>query len=291
MKHDLTETTFIIPLRIDSKDRLNNLYCNLAYLTKYFDTNVIVLEADKESKVEKLISEYKDKNITHVFLNDNNSYFHRTKFLNIMLDMVKTKVTVNYDVDVLFPVSAYVECQRGILDDGYDLIYPFSTGMSQRKVHVNNPNRSIFRSTLNLEDFQSIYLDKGASECGHAQFFNTKSYREGFMENESYIAYGPEDKERLWRFYGLGYKLRWNENLVYHMEHARGPDSWHTNPHYKHNWEEYARFLSCFMDREIAKKLIKSEYVSPEDVDQHLMEPARIKEYYSKFDYLKKYQR
>ena len=42
MKHDLKNATFIMPLRIESEDRLRNIVISLAYLLKNFDTNVII---------------------------------------------------------------------------------------------------------------------------------------------------------------------------------------------------------------------------------------------------------
>ena len=50
----------------------------------------------------------------------------------------------------------------------------------------------------------------------------------------------PEDKERIHRFTTLGYNVGRIENWVYHLEHARGDNSWLTNPHMQNNfalWE------------------------------------------------------
>ena len=291
MKHDLTNTTFIIPLRIDSQDRLNNLVYNLLYLLNNFKTNIFVLEADTTSKIKDIIEKCKDGEVKHIFVEDSNPHFHRTKYLNMMLDLVTTPVTVNYDVDILLPVPTYVECQQLIINGEYDLIYPFSWGASQRLVSQSNTNRENFVQTLDINAFESQFLEIGDSQCGHAQFFNTNSYREGFMENESYMSYGPEDKERMWRFYGLGYKLYWYENLVYHLEHSRGINSWTTNPHFGHNMKEYYKFLSVFTDHDLGHDLGLQKPIHPQDAGPNFVDPEKIKEYYSKFDYLKKYKK
>ena len=44
MKHDLKDITFTIPVRIDSKDRFDNIHYIIDYLTANFDTNIIVFE-------------------------------------------------------------------------------------------------------------------------------------------------------------------------------------------------------------------------------------------------------
>ena len=41
MKTDLSEATFIIPIRIESPDRLRNVVTTTAFLVENFDTNII----------------------------------------------------------------------------------------------------------------------------------------------------------------------------------------------------------------------------------------------------------
>jgi hypothetical protein len=83
------------------------------------------------------------------------------------------------------------------------------------------------------------------------------------MENENFRAYAPEDKERYFRFTTLGYKVGRIEDIVYHLEHARGENSWFSNPHMKsnlHEWEMISR-----------------------------MDKKQLMDYYSKQEYLEKY--
>jgi hypothetical protein len=49
MKIDLTKATFIIPIRIESQDRLRNVITTTAFLLENFDTNIIIKEVDSES--------------------------------------------------------------------------------------------------------------------------------------------------------------------------------------------------------------------------------------------------
>ena len=51
-RFDLTKTTFIIPLRIETEDRMRNIVTTLIYLTRNFNTKVILKEVDKESIYE-----------------------------------------------------------------------------------------------------------------------------------------------------------------------------------------------------------------------------------------------
>ena len=53
MKTNLKNTTFIIPLRIDTGDRLRNVILSTVYLLHHFDTTVMIKEVDSEHRFEE----------------------------------------------------------------------------------------------------------------------------------------------------------------------------------------------------------------------------------------------
>ena len=53
MKTNLKNTTFIVPLRIDTGDRLRNVILSTAYLLHHFDTTVMIKEVDSEHRFEE----------------------------------------------------------------------------------------------------------------------------------------------------------------------------------------------------------------------------------------------
>ena len=53
MKIDLSQATFIIPIRIESTDRLRNVITIVAFLVENFDTNIIIKEVDSKSVFEE----------------------------------------------------------------------------------------------------------------------------------------------------------------------------------------------------------------------------------------------
>ncbi len=265
MKLDLSKTTFIIPVYIESSDREINTRITLKYLTTHLATNIIILEHDVTPKVPKILKELGlEGQLSYMFSQRNdagNEIFHRTRFLNEMLNHVNTPVVVNYDIDVLLKPEVYFECQERILK-GIDLIYPYFWGNSQYQVF--NSGRSKLINTLDLNNLVPADYNITRSEYGHCQFFNTKSYKLGGMENEGFISYGPEDKERGYRFKKLGYKVLWHDNYVYHIEHSRGINSSSKNPHIVNN-------------HNLLKKI-------------ESFEKNQLKDYYSKLDYIKKYK-
>jgi hypothetical protein len=263
MKIDLTEATFIIPIRIESSDRLRNVITTTAFLLENFDTNIIIKEVDKESifKNEALpiLNDILDVEIdvTHIFEQSNDSSFHRQKVLNEMIVESKTKVVVNYDCDAILPLNSYQEAYQHILSNTYDVVYPYGQGTYQKQVNTTDKVVSQFLETGSfsyLDDNSKSYL----SDFGWVQFFNRQVYIDGGMENENFVAYAPEDKERFYRFAKLGYNIGRIDDFVYHLEHSRGHNSWFNNPHMKNNndlWDSI---------QEMSKEQLKEYYLNQE---------------------------
>lgn len=233
---DLKDSTFIIPLRIDSDDRKNNLMITTKYLLNNFDASIIILEADHSPQAKGMI----DERIKYIFYEDNNDFFHRTKFLNIMLNETKTSCVINYDIDVLLPVGAYTYAYNLIKNDQADLVYPFEYGKLQHEINSSGKNK--FKKNFSFEELsdEDYSIKNHLSEVGHCQFFKTKIYKECGMENEDFISYGPEDKERFERFIKFKKRVHFIKGSpVYHLGHYRGKDSSEKNFYFQQNWSLY----------------------------------------------------
>lgn len=239
---DLKNTTFIIPIKIEHDDRYRNAKTTLKFLNHHFKTNVFIYEISDDGKSRlDFKNELKNLKIKH-WIEKEDGTFHRTKYLNIMLDQVKTKVVVNYDIDVVLDPNNYIECQNSILKGQCDVIYPYEFGLGQKMVHDNIDLEDFYKSGFDInyidqrEDIFTVY----GSEYGHCMFFNTNVYKNNGGENEAFISYGPEDRERGERFINLGFNVLWkNGSYVYHFEHYRGNDSSPRNPYFNHNWAVY----------------------------------------------------
>jgi hypothetical protein len=129
--------------------------------------------------------------------------------------------------------QAYVAARDKVVKEKYDLVYPFAAGDNmQRQVTVPQHIKDNYQGN-NL--FNPEWQQPWSSYCGHVQFFKTDSYISGGLENENFISYGAEDRERCERFQRLLYKVIWMDAIIYHLEHFRGPDSSTANPHFGHN--------------------------------------------------------
>ena len=287
MKIDLKNTTFIIPLRIDTGDRLRNVILSTAYLLNHFDTNVMIKEVDSEHRFETfalpIIKRLVDtKNLIHIFENDTRTddAFHRTRVLNDMVMQSKTDIVVNYDTDLILPVDSYINAVK-MLNGEYDVVYPYRFGNhAERKVNmpftistqedmdgfennvwVKNFIKSNY-SCSSLDDHFFYYKSpsgEGYGEYGMVQFFNRQVYIDGYLENEGFIAYAPEDVERHHRWKTLGYNIGRIDEHAYHLEHERTQNSWYHNPHMQKNnqlWED----LKVLSKDELINYYEKQEY-------------------------------
>ena len=241
MKKNLKDTTFIIPLRIESGDRMRNVITSLCYILENFDTNIIVKEGDTSSifleHVLPQVQQFTDtSSLKHVFEDTSASEFHRTRYLNEMTHMATTKVVVNYDCDIILPIESYLQCQSMIVEGSSDVVYPYGFGNYAKMVNVDDNIVTKFLT----EGFSIEFLEQHAwlnlARFGFCQFFDREVYIKGGGENEKFIAYAPEDEERAFRFKTLGYNVDRLDSFVYHLEHSRTPNSSLNNPHMQNNF-------------------------------------------------------
>jgi len=267
MRTDLSQATFIIPIRIESPDRLRNVITTTAFLLENFKTNIIIKEVDKESVFKKealpILEDIVEVNIwenfNFIFEYSEAPLFHRQRVLNEMIDITETPIVVNYDCDVILPKASYELAYKSILDGVYDVVYPYGSGMYQKQVHAIDSTVSKFLESGNYDHLNLVSNDH-TSDFGWAQFFKTKVYRDGGMENENFKAYAPEDKERFYRFTTLGYNVGRINDYVYHLEHARGENSWFSNPHMDDNQMEWTK-LSSMNKKQLLKYYSEQEYL------------------------------
>ena len=246
-KHNLTDTTFIIPVKIESDDRLRNAITVCCFLLSKFDTNILIKEVNSDPVFEnEALPQIKEfigdiSNISYYFEKESdNTFFHKTRYFNELLSKCDTDVVSAYDIDVLLPVSSYLESEQ-VCKGEYDLVYPFGFGKQenqvkwQKKVFASDELVSHFlNENFDFSIFESS-CQKDRAQWGHAQFFKRESYIKGGMENENFKAWGPEDEEKHYRFPKLGYNIGRIFDWVYHLEHSRGDDSERTNIYFHDN--------------------------------------------------------
>jgi|688.fasta_scaffold08806_19 hypothetical protein len=251
MKINLKDVTFIIPIKLDSNDRLNNYTIVINHLTNLFDTNIIVCESDRNSN-ENLLKIH--ENIEYVFYENKTDYFHRTKILNIMTKMAKTNIICNYDTDVVFPEQQYISSVNKIKKDNCTIVFPYGGKF------MNVPNK--FFDLIKNNNFYEIDEDllelAHPNSLGGAFFFDKEKYTTVGLENENFMSWGFEDNERVSRLQKLNHQICRVPGLLFHLNHQRGVDSVPENPYYRKNMQEYGKINS--MSKTDLESYIKNWY-------------------------------
>lgn len=216
-KIDLKDMTFTIPVKYDSKDRLDNLNICVGQILQYFDTNIIICEQGGEMM----------KADGCEYMKFDGDKFHRTKMLNEMARAATTPYIANWDCDIVIPPMQLLEAVNR-LRSGAEMVYPYD-GIFHRVRIKDKP-----RMTDDIGVFGSDPPD-GTQSFGGAVMWNKQSFMQIGMENEYMISFGPEDVERMERAVKLGVRLERQYGNLYHFAHWCGPDSSVSNPLFKAN--------------------------------------------------------
>ncbi|MDQ1090495.1 galactosyltransferase-related protein [Siphonobacter sp. SORGH_AS_1065] len=215
LKYKVKDVTFLIPIRIDSNDRLNNLYTIISFINKYFNTNIIIIEADTFQHIDILklpqCTEY-------IFIEDNSEDFHRTKYNNMMIDIATTDIIILQDADVIISPEQLFQAIELIREGKNKIVIPYDGCF--KMVH-DKYQLDFFRKKL---DIQLLYTKQTYTvrekSCGGAVVLDRQTYIDCGKENEAFIKWGPEDIERVRRMEILGHKAAWiNSGHLYHLYH------------------------------------------------------------------------
>lgn len=231
MKFDMTNLTVLIPVRIESLVRLENLMAVIGYLRGCFDLNIVVTEADKYNN--GVLNAMLPKSVEHIFVEDHDPVFYRTKYINDMARNATTKYIAVWDTDVVFP-TWQVNAAFELLGSGScDVAFPYNgtfldTSKIIRQMYIEKGDIRILEE---LSDMMTTPY--GTDMRGGAFLANTRRYREAGMENERFYGWGPEDWERVERWKNLGYIMKTIGGPLFHLSHPRDMNGTHNNPEQK----------------------------------------------------------
>lgn len=228
--------TFVIPVRIDSSERRENLDVVLEQLAKRRRSKIIVLEADNESKY-RVPGDC--PNVIYRFVKDDNPIFYRTKYLNELLREADTSIVGIWDTDVIVP-DDQIDCSIADIWNGKAVMsFPYDG-----RFHLCSMEDSfVFRDNRLIEFLKG----KKHSDCfihsvGGAFLVHKNHYLEAGGENEHFYGWGMEDMERVKRMEILGLPVSRAGGVLYHLFHYR---------------YENSRFYSSRLEEESRKEFLK----------------------------------
>jgi len=223
MKIDLTDTTFIIPIRTDTVVRLENLLLCVEHLQEKFDTHIAVLEAAPYNNgfIQNLLK----GRITYRFVEDKDPVYHKTKYVNLMAKDVKTDFIGIWDVDVIVPHEQILDAMQHLRENRCDVAYPFDGDCYDTSDLLRNHylvNRDLEFLKANRGKMQLMYNVEGViGAVGGAILVKTDKFRRSGMDNEAFYGWGLEDGERHYRWLSFDYKIYRSKGYIFHLTHSR----------------------------------------------------------------------
>jgi FkbM family methyltransferase len=229
-KNNITDVTFIIPVKYDHPDRKENLNLCISFLRYWFDTNIIIGEqgGDKFSYVKDIGCEYVKFDSMHEF--------HRTQMINKLTSIAKTPIVFNWDADVVAPPNQVLDAVN-YLRNGGEFAYPYNgTFIKIDKDKASQFGISLDISMLFSAEHQKIVSDSDGGAIGYKKdaFFRIGG------ENEHYMSHSPEDRDRKYRIETLAEYTR-IPGPLFHINHYKSKDSIHDNQYKVINKSEWRK--------------------------------------------------
>jgi glycosyltransferase involved in cell wall biosynthesis len=219
---DLTnELTIVIPVRIDCRERKENLDTVIHCFLNETSAKIIVLEADKEQLYNYPIS---NKRLLIHFVKDDDPVFHRTRYLNQLLKMSETNIVGIWDTDVILKTKQIIDAVKAV-KSGATLCYPYDgrfVFLNQNQSEQAKQDVISFLSEHSETELQP-FLERPSA--GGAFVVNRQRYIQSGGENENFYGWGPEDTERLKRMEILEEPVNRIKGELFHLYHPRGINS------------------------------------------------------------------
>lgn len=217
-----SELTVAIPIRIDCKERKANLDAVLYSLLNATNAFIIIMEADTEQRYH---CKEENQKLVHILVQDNDPVFHRTRYLNKLLNLSKTNIAGIWDTDVILDVAQIKQAVNAV-KNGITLCYPYDGRFLFLNPAQSDNVRNDVISFLEDKNFGEIEaFSMGRPSAGGAFIVNKQRYLKGGGENENFYGWGPEDTERLKRMEILGEPTQRIEGPLFHLHHPRGMNS------------------------------------------------------------------
>ena len=257
-KIDLRDVTFLILIRLDSVDRLENVVLVTSLLAKYFDTNIVVREADDHCN--GFLRSLLHRNIAYEYIEDKDPVLYKTRHFNSMSERVATPYLSIWDADVVpdkqTVLSVVERLRRGMADAAlpYNHTCMDVTG-GLRKYYMRKKD---FRILPRNKDKMDVLYPH--SLVGGAVFVRKDKYELVGKENEAHYGWGNDDFDRFTRFIKFGLKIHTEDTVLYHLSHPRGNNSQYGSLLKKQRSSAEVKKVSGLRDR-------KSIYTITEDPD------------------------
>lgn len=223
MKTALPDFTFLLLIRIDSIQRLENIRAVTDHLTRNFDTRIVVLEADRYNN--KMLQSLLNRKVQYEFIEDKDPVLYKTKYFNRLAESLTTPFFSIWDADMIASPKQISETVLQLRNGAADVAYPYSgfcyetSEIIRRLYLIKKDTRVLMRHRNKMKQLYDKEHPGGAVMMNTVFFLNTG------MENEKYYGWGHDDFDRYYRWKGLKAKMYRHPGFLYHLAHPRNVNS------------------------------------------------------------------
>ena len=223
MKTNLQDITFLILVRLDSIERLENTIVVANDFVKHFDTNVYVLEV--AGYCNRVLQQILNKKIKYHFVEDKDPVLHKTLYYNRMVKEIDTPFFAIWDTDVVVDKNAIISVVERLRNGEAEMALPYNgtcldTAEIIRELYLKKKNiKTLYRHRDKMERLHSRPL------VGGAVFLNKEKFSEIGMDNEKHYGWGNDDFDRFHRAQNYGLKIYKTDNCLFHLWHPRNANS------------------------------------------------------------------
>lgn len=249
----MKDLTFIIPIRVDTEDRIENCLTILRFLQQHFpQSEVLLMEQDAESRTDRIVEAF--PSVKRDFVR-NPDRFSKSVAVNTGIALATRALICMCDTDILLHPDAIRRAAEMLRKRRKRVVIPHN----RMVLDVSGALKAEISSSLDMEKYGKvrrfvaapIRADIILRDNNGGIFMADKEVLilEGGL-NKKMISYGWEDSEFSRRLDKLGYYtfMLPEFNLV-HLDHRRGPDS-QINEMFDVNRSEYEK-ISAMSRRQL----------------------------------------
>lgn len=219
-KIEMKDVSVLIPMRLDSLDRLDNLLYVVNYLIKYFDINVYVLHADRRQ--HNYLARLMPEECNYTFMEDIDPIFHRTRYINMLYRMCKSPILAIWDADVILAPNQVEYAVNSLRYNDCEVCFPYDG----KFLNVDPILKDCFESSqldvdLLIRNQSKMNVLYNNIQNGGAFFISKEAFLYSKGENVFFYGWGPEDWNRLEKWRVLGYRIIRSQGPLFHLHHSR----------------------------------------------------------------------
>lgn len=252
IKYNLSDTAILIPVRLDSIDRMDNLLAVVTALYNQCDVHVYILHADLPGR--DYLKHMLPEQCRYIFIEDHDPVFHRTKYINQLAEISNEPILSIWDSDVVIPPKQIYEAVRNIRNRVCEVSFPYDGRFYEvdriiKELYIEYSYDMSFLESL-ISKMKILY-DK--VQNGGALLISRDAFDNSNGEDETFYGWGPEDWNRVEKWKILNYRIKRVKGPLFHLTHSRDLNGNYRSTIHRNNCQTILNMTKISSSRQLSK--------------------------------------